>query len=397
MGNRSRVRLRGGIATLVVITGAAGAAATASASERSSAAPKAVPIGVILDTSGPFKSFGTDIKASVTLAAGRSRGANGTNLDLHFKDSSGRPDQAVIAERELADDGVFAIVGPISSGEAEVTFAQAGQIQIPILTGTANKPGITTLGHGWAFRNTATNDQIFTRVMPIFTKKYKVKKVAMIYDARQPVAASAATATIPPVAAKLGVQIVETITIQTGQTDFTSAVQRVKAARGINGLFVMTAPVEGGLLARELARQGVKHPVLGLQAQNSRAFRQTAGSSLGVWVVPSIFFAPAVHGGLKFVTDLRKATGNPTPVPESATYYDIIGMIAKVARGAKITGSTSTRTARQRIRDGLAKIKNYPGISGRTTFTKSGDARKQIYALRITRTGARRVTLTSNR
>jgi branched-chain amino acid transport system substrate-binding protein len=380
-----------------VVAGAAGAAATASASERRPAAAKAIPIGVILDTSGPFKSFGTDIKAAVTLAAGRHRGANGAKLNLVFKDSSGRPDQAVIAERELADDGVFAIVGPISSGESEVTFAQASQIRIPIITGTANKPGITTLGHGWAFRDTATNDQIFARVLPIFTKRYKAKKVAMIYDARQPVASSAATGTLPPIAAKLGVQIVETLTVQTGQTDFTSVVQRVKAARGIKGVFVMTGPVEGGLLARELARQDVKHPVLGLQAQNSRAFRQTAGSSLGVWVVPSIFFAPAVHGGLKFVKDLRKATGNPTPVPESATYYDIIGMIAKVARGAKITGSTTTGTARQRIRDGLAKIKNYPGIAGRTTFLKNGDVNKQIYALRMTRTGAKRVTLKSKR
>lgn len=384
---RMRSALMAILLSLLMVCGAV----TAAAQPAQRTAREPVTIGAILDLSGPFKSFGLDIRASLALAQSQLNahgGINGSRIKLVIKDSSGVPDQAVIAERDLADQGAVAILGPISSGEAEVAFAQASQLHIPVITGTANKPGITGLGRGWAFRDTATNSQLFGRTMPLFKKKYNVTKAALIYDDKQPVFISAATGPVPAAAQALKIDIGGTYTISTGQADYTSVVQQVKNVAGLNGLFVMTAPVEAGLIARELDRQGVHVPVLGHTAQNSDAFRTTAGSSLGTWVVPSIFWAPAVKSGAAFLKALQRFDPNPTPVPEVATYYDSLNIVVAAARAAHVTASMPASKAREAIRQGLLKTKNYRGVAGPTTFLPTGDVDKHVYPLLITKGGA---------
>jgi branched-chain amino acid transport system substrate-binding protein len=349
---------------------------------------KGVKIALVTDLSGPFKSFGEDIRPAVRLAldeVNADGGIGGSKVGLVIRNSGGVAERAVVAERELAEDeDVIAIVGPLSSGEAEVAFSQIGRLEVPTITGTANKDGITELGKGWAFRNTAPNKELFSEAMPVYAKAFDVANVAMIFDAKQPVTAAAAEQTIPPAAEAAGIKIADTFTVETGQTDFTSVVQKAKDVGGIDGLFVMTGPVEGGLLAREIGRQDIGLPVLGHNAQNSVAFRDTAGEAVQDWVVPTPF-SPEGAGpkGVEFAEKLAEVHKEPTPVPEVANYYDIVKMVAKVADEAKVDGDMPIDEARQAVRDGLLKLKNYEGAGGTISFRSNGDAAHEVWAVSI--------------
>jgi ABC-type branched-subunit amino acid transport system substrate-binding protein len=99
-----------------------------------------ITIGLITDLSGPFVSFGTDIEVATNLAVeavNAAGGVNGSMLEIETVDTAGEPDEAVVGYQELADEGVFAVSGPLSSGEAEVLFPQAPEVSGPL---TANTP-----------------------------------------------------------------------------------------------------------------------------------------------------------------------------------------------------------------------------------------------------------------
>jgi branched-chain amino acid transport system substrate-binding protein len=344
-----------------------------------------VRIGLVTDLSGRFITFGKDIEAATNLAVtavNEAGGINGSPLQVEIVDTGGEPEQAVVALRDLADNGVFAISGPLSSGEAEVVFAQVAQLEVPIVTGTANKEGITELGGSWAFRNTATNTALYTVAMPAWAEVYGVETAVLVYDEAEPVSAAAAQFAIPAVAANVGVEIVnadEPITFARGQTDFATTVQRIVESEA-DGLIIISAPAEAGLIARELIRQGETRPVLGHPAQNSNSFFEQAGEELNDWVLPSIFDpGSSDEDAVAYMAAMAAADPEPPTVPEAANYYDIILMLAEVMNGAGINGDTPAEEARTAIQEGLLALTEFNGVAGQISFGGNVDADKTVY------------------
>lgn len=370
--------------TTTVAAGESTTTSTSAASSTTTAVDKPpIPIGLITDLSGRFVSFGKDIELATRIAVEKvnaAGGVNGSMLELITEDTGGEPNEALVSYRDLADDGVFAISGPLSSGEAEVLFAQAPQIQVPLITGTANKEGITAAGEGWALRNTATNTDLFLAAMPAWAAEYGITTAVLVFDEEEPVTAAAAQFAIPGVAAQVGVELVgEPITFTRGQTDFSTTVQRIKDTQA-DGLIIMSAPAEAGLLARELTRQSETRPVLGHPAQGGNTFFEQGGADINNWVLPSIF-NPASQAAetVEYLATVGAQDPEPPTVPEAANYYDNILILAQVMTDAGIDGNTSPDEARTLIRDGILALSGFVGAAGEISFQSSGDATKTVY------------------
>jgi len=344
-----------------------------------------ISIGLVTDLSGRFVSFGKDIEAATNLAVERINadgGVNGSMLELVVEDTGGEPEQAVTAVRDLAEDGVFAISGPLSSGEAETVYAQAAQVMVPIMSGTANKDGITELGEGWTFLNQATNTALYTEALPAWMEEYGVSTAALVYDAEEPVSAGAAMGAIPAVAADVGLEIVNAdspITFTRGQTDFATTVQ-VIGETDADGLIIMSAPTEAGLIAAELARQGETRPIIGHPSQGSQSFFEGGGQEITDWMLPLIFDRDSTEPEVQeFVSAMNEVIAAPPLVAESANYYDSIFMLAEVMRDADINGSTPVEEARETIRAGLLDLSDFPGVTGTISFAGNAEATKTIH------------------
>jgi branched-chain amino acid transport system substrate-binding protein len=345
----------------------------------------AIQIGLITDLTGPFVTFGKDIQTATNLAVEKINadgGVNGSLLEITLFDSGGKPDQAAVGIRELIDKGVFAISGPLSSGESEVVFAQAAQLKVPIMTGTANKEGIIDLGEGWAFRNTATNTALYTEAIPVWMEEYGIKTAVLVFDEEEPVTSAAAKFSIPGVASKVNLQIVNVdspITFARGQTDFSATVQRIRETEA-DGLIIMSVPAEAGLIAREIARQGETRPILGHSAQWANTFFTQGGSEINNWLLPSIFnFESSDDDTVAYIQVMAAADTEPPTVPEAANYYDNILMFAQIIRDTGIDGNTSPEEARVLIKDALLALADFNGVAGQITFEGNLDANKTVY------------------
>lgn len=359
------------------------AAATATTLPATDESTEPIVIGLITDQSGRFVTFGKDIVTATEYAVeevNANGGVNGSMIELVIVDTGGEPAAAVLAYSDLADKGVFAVSGPLSSGEAEVLFPQAPTVQVPIITGTANKEGIVDAGEGWAFRNTATNTALFTVAMDAYANRYDVTTAVLVFDEEEPFTAAAAKFAIPGVAANIGVELVgDPITFTRGTTDFSTVVQKVGETEA-DGLIIMSAPAEAGLIARELARQGETRPILGHPAQAGSSFFEQGGTDINNWVIPSTFDATLVDADTTtYVGEMAERDNEPPTVAEAANYYDNILLLASVMNDAGIDGSAAVDVARAQIRDGLAAVVDFDGVAGFITFLPNGDAEKTIY------------------
>ena len=70
-----------------------------------------------------------------------------------------------------------------------------------------------------------------------------------------------------------------------------------------------------------------------------------------------------------------------------ANDYDVVMILADIMRKANITPETPLQEARILIRDGLAAVKDYKGVSGTITMQPNGDASIPATVL-IARSGA---------
>ncbi len=86
-------------------------------------------LGYLPAAGGPFATFSKTNLIAAKMAVDEinaSGGVDGKKVRIVSFDTAGKPDQAVVGVRKLAeDDKVMAIIGPFSSSECRVAFPAA--------------------------------------------------------------------------------------------------------------------------------------------------------------------------------------------------------------------------------------------------------------------------------
>ncbi|MEO1104046.1 MAG: ABC transporter substrate-binding protein, partial [Pseudomonadota bacterium] len=197
-------------ATLGAAMLAAGAIAPASAEDT-------LKIGHITVKSGPLKGPGEPSIAAVEMAVeeiNAAGGVNGKMLELFQFDSGSDPKQASLAARTLArDNGVLAIIGPFSSGEAAVAFNIAEREELVMMSNASSAPGLTD-GKEWAWRITEDEGKQFTRLLKSMEAMDWPRETAeIVYVSDERVANIVGTRLYPALLEKFGISHGEPVAI----------------------------------------------------------------------------------------------------------------------------------------------------------------------------------------
>src|SRR6476661_510887 len=125
-------------------------------------------LGYLPSAAGPFATFSktNEIAAQIAIdeinAAG---GIAGKKFRIVSFDTAGKPDQAVVGLRKLADDDkVLAVIGPLSSSECRVVFPAADRAGVVSMSMASSAPKLAE-PFQYAFRNTSDEGYMFERVM----------------------------------------------------------------------------------------------------------------------------------------------------------------------------------------------------------------------------------------
>ena len=148
----------------------------------------------------------------------------------------------------------------------------------------------------------------------------------------------------------------------TKDTDFSSQLTKIINS-GADFLFTPQYYNEVPLIVQQAQELGWKKPILGSDSWGSDELVKLCGKDcMGLFFI-SHYAAAGAKGATKEFIDRYKAKYGYVPDDVAALTWDAIGLIGQgIKNTGKLTGDI--KKDREAVRNGIAEIKNFPGITG---------------------------------
>lgn len=307
-----------------------------------------IKIGVAVPLTGNFGQYGQWIREGVDLAVDNT-------MRVYYEDTMGDPKEAVNAVNKLIKiDKVDVIIGDWTSGGTLAAAPIAEENKVPMIA-LALSPKIRDAGD-YIFRN-FPDATIQTKALAEFAKKHNLDDIATLYVNNDfGVAAKDAFG-----------KDVDTVIVEAfegGDNDFRTQLAKIKD-RGVDAVFVAGYNKHYGLIFKQAKELGLDAQMLALAPVQAKQVIDIAGDAAD-GVVYTYFFDEKSEDPL--VRDFQnKYVGTYGYEAElfAATAYDTVNIIKKAAGDGK-----------EFIKNGLYKIKDFPGVTGVTGFDDMGDVIK---------------------
>ena len=337
-----------------------------------------IAIGVLIPSSGKGAAYGQQQQNSINMFLDKYADVGGKagKMKLIIYDTRGENTDAINLTRKLIDsDQVVAIVGPEFSAEAEVAFPLAVRGETPMVTPMAAKAGIAAANRPWAFRFALTTENVYRPLLDIWLKKHQsapIKKVVILMDAKDAVSSFDGKTIFPKLLKEHGIEILDTVSFQTGDIDYSAQVTRAKALNP-DGLVVSALYNEAGHTVAEIRKQGMKQPIIAGVGINDPRFIQIGGAGAEGVLTGSDFFAanpePRVAA---WVSDYEKRY-HQKPSNAAAEMYDTLYLMRDCIKKTGIDGG-NVKADRVKLRDCWSNMKNSEApLMGATSIDKNGD------------------------
>ena len=351
-----------------------------------------ISLGYLPALGGPFATLSRTDEIAAQIAIDEinaSGGVNGRKLKMVSFDTAGKPDQAVIGLRKLAqDDKVMAVIGPFSSGECRVVFPAAESEGIVAMSMASSAPKLAE-PYTYALRNTSDEGYMFRNAMKTLQDmKYPAASAALAYATDDVISKTMGEIVLPNVMKAAGTTIKGSVTFQTQAFDMAPQVSQLKEMTA-DLVGVGSGPESAIRLVQEMRRQGVKSRLVAGSTIGDSELAKRMGDDGNGTVIPTTFYAGSNDKAKAFEAEMikrAKAAGIERSAAsqfEAATYH-IVMFYAYAMKQAKVTGDPAKLAAeRTAVRDALRAMNAYPALEGPISFGKNGDALKPVYVVEM--------------
>ena len=352
---------------------------------------KVVHFSSINGQTGQSAPYGGKVIEGVNLAAKTINEAGGFTdkcgaryrLKVTTGDMANSREQAVSLLRQAAGDPtVLAVVGPSPSTGYVPMVPVAGQLKIPLIATGSAAP--IKEWNPWSFRINTVSKVAVPTFMRTLKAKFDVKRVAIIYDITQDGQRGEAEF-IRNNAKEVGYEMVAFEAFRAGDTDFRPQLSKIKAAKP-DWIGIYGATPELAKVVNQIAELDIKAVMLtGFGTFNDPvAWDLTEGRVKGGYSW-SAYFAledPARPEVGRMVQAYKKEYGHD-PTLYSFYGWDAVHVYVEAVKRA------CTTTDRQKFRDALNTIENFPALSGKATFKNPPEGENLTAAVIVNQTTGR--------
>ncbi|MEN6508202.1 MAG: ABC transporter substrate-binding protein [Smithella sp.] len=347
-----------------------------------------IKVGVIAELTGDIPAVGASCKNAAEMAVAEINDGGGIQLgdrkykiNLIIEDNAGKADQSASAAQKLiTQNNVVAIVGPNASRYAlpAAEIAETGKVVLITPWSTAPKATLdsrTGASKKFVFRSCFI-DPFQGRVLAKFVlDNLKLKKAAVLYDVASEYNKGIAEI-FKEVYEQNGGRIVAFETYTTNDKDFSSQLTKIKKADP-EIIFLPNYYSEVPLQIQQAKRLGIAVPFIGADAWGSAELTKLCGAECDGYYFSTHYAADAATETTKKFIAGYKAKYGTTPDDVAALTYDSFGLLWQALK-------TAGKKDRQAVRDALAKIPQYEGVTGNMQFKEgSGDPIKSAVILKI--------------
>jgi branched-chain amino acid transport system substrate-binding protein len=347
-----------------------------------------IKIGLIAELTGDIPAVGASCKTAAEQAVEEVNGAGGLEvggkkykIDLVVQDNGSKADQAALcAQKLIAQERVLAIVGPNASLGAVPASSIAESSKTVLITPWSTNPK-TTLdartgkSKQYVFRACYT-DPFEGRILARFVRDtLKFDTVAVLYDVASEAPKSQAEL-FRQIFTQAGGRVVAFETYTTGDRDFSAQLTKIREAQP-QMIFLPAYYNDVPLVVQQAQRLGIKVPFVGSDAWSSPdLIKLSQGAVEGFYFANHYASDAATPTAGVFIKAYQQRYGK-TPDDIAALTYDAIGLLFKSIQ-------TAGKPERKAVRDALASISKYEGVTGTMSFQEgSGDPVKSGVILQI--------------
>ena len=347
-----------------------------------------IKIGVIAELTGDIPAVGASCKNAAEMAVQQVNDAGGIPLGdkaykvkLIIEDNAGKADQsASSAQKLITQQKVTAIVGPNASRYALPAAEIAETSKVVLITPWSTAPKATLDSKTGASKKYVFRacfiDPFQGGVLAKFTlDNLKLKKAAVLYDVASEYNKGIAEI-FKEVYEQNGGKVVAFETYTTNDKDFSSQLTKIKQTAP-DIIFLPNYYSEVPLQIQQAKRLGITTPFIGSDSWGSEELIKLCGKDCNNYYFSTHYAADASTAATKKFIEDYKAKYGTTPDDVAALTYDSFGLIFQALK-------TAGKNDRQALRDALAKIPQYEGVTGNMQFKEgSGDPVKSAVILKI--------------
>jgi len=375
------------------VLGAAVVVAGLSISAVSPAAAQGAKVGALMPLTGALAQYGPSSLNGINLAfkqINEQGGVLGGKIEAVVADSQTNPQAAVNAAKQLSTTNKLSgFIGPLSSGETIPVVQSVAAVEgLPLITGSATAPGITTLNdNDFAFRTTA-HDAVQGIVLGDLVKKRGVKKVAIMF--RNDDYGKGLSESFGKRFKAIGGEVTATVGFEEKQASYRGELQRASQG-GPEALVLIAFPGEGTPLLKQAIEEGLFKKFIFTDGMKSTEVVKAIGAANLNGSYGTAPEAKASDSTRVFREAYQKEYGQLPPLPFIDTYYDAAFILALSIEKAGTTDPKKVRDAIREVANGpgeairpgeWAKAKqlikegkkiDYVGAAGSQDFDKAGD------------------------
>lgn len=344
---------------------------------------KVIHIGLLAPLHGPHQAEGAAMAAAAQMAlhdAGQHPLYGGRRVALTLGDESG-PAWGHVSEellRLVTDAQAVAVVTSASGDVAHLSEQVGNRIGVPVLT-LSSDATTTQIDIPWIFRlGPGDAQQAQTMVREIYRTRNRNPVLLVTEDDHDGRVGAEA---VRKAAEKLGAPAPDTLVLNALQPDFGPVLARLQS-RPSQALILWTQPETAGGLLTAIGKGDARTPIYlsqkAAQAGSGLVFASSGAAdkvdTVGLWTT-------AVDGKdaaawKAFARRYQQATGN-VPSPVAAGTYDAITLVVRALR--------TVGPNRARVRDQIARARDFPGVAGAISFDKEGNDRTGVHLVRMAR------------
>lgn len=365
------------IFSLVAGCGGGGAAPTAAPSGGGN--DNDIKIGFLGALTGSVANYGTYTLKGIEMAADEinaAGGINGKKITIVVEDNRGDATEiANVTQKFINKDKVAAIIGDPTTGGTKVAAKIAQENKVVLLSAGATGTGVVEIGD-FIFRNTLLDAVAGPATVKYVIQDLKWSKVALITSINNTYSMG-----LTPIFKKAvqdnGGQIVIEESVQDGDTDFSAQITKIKA-KNPDVLLFSGYYTEAALLLKEARKQGLPAKIVGGDGCLGEDLYKLGGKDAEGSIVYSGFSPeqPSPETA-KFLEAFKAKYPGVQADMFVAQGYDAVKILAAAMQKAN---STDPKV----FKDALAQTKDFPGVSGITTFQASREPIKSpVYLLQV--------------
>ena len=324
-------------------------------------AEKTIMLGYSLPLTGSHAQYGEVFRNSAKLQLdkfNKSGKLKGAKVEIVYEDSKSDPKEAINIARKFVDnEQIVGVLGDFTSTVSMAAGRVYGMEGMPQLSQTASHPDFTKVGN-CQFRNITTQAYEGPFVAK-WAEGLGFKKFAII--AIQNDWGISAAENFEKGIKELGGEITAIEYFNPGNRDFRSILTKISRGKP-EAVYLCMMYEEGAMVLQQKKQLGIKTPIFGTSSLYSPKLIELAGDSADGLLLSSTFMCDSPEPNVvEFVRGYKK-NYESEPNMFAAQAYDAVGImldaIAKVGPGV----------TRSSLRDALAQTKDYPGVTGSTTF-----------------------------